>query len=263
MLNGNLGGIVAVGVPKIDDQAVNGLSGVPNSLAYMLQEVEKHHHNTQQVYGLTANKIARKSTAPVVVTGGSDAWGTELMLHDGATIEGGSATQKFDMHQLYVSAVGTANRITYLEFYSYLAGAGIACTFQDAGDTVTKVGHGFVGGEKLQLESIVGTTGINTYTIYYVINVVGDTFQLSLTSGGAAVVLTTDGTGTYFALAGANAQTLISESVVSKANVNSDVLEQPMRMVRQACNRRVSCRGWAAGGTNAISFFLGLHTYVG
>lgn len=74
--------------------------------------------------------------------------------------------------------------------------ADIAISFQDAGDTVTKVSHGIVDGTKVSFPTIVDTTGISIHTQYFVINAAQDTFQLSLTLGGEAIALTTDGTGT-------------------------------------------------------------------
>lgn len=58
--------------PSINNEATLGLAGTANSLSYRIAEVENHFHSAQQVYGLTANTMARKSTSPIVVTGGSD-----------------------------------------------------------------------------------------------------------------------------------------------------------------------------------------------
>jgi len=255
-----LGQIEALGNPPgINNEAVLGLNGVANSLSYIVAEIEKHFHTAQQIYGLTANTMARKSVSPIVITGGSDAWGTELELHNGTVIESGSATKKFDMNQLYVNAVGTANRITMLEFYANTHSANVAATTQATGDTVTKNGHGLANGTKVMLNTIVTSTGINAYTVYYVVNQATNTFQLSLTLGGAAIDIGTgDGTCNYTVLT----QTLITETVVSKSAVNSDALVIPIQMARQTCNTRITCRGYAGGGTNAISFFVGLHSYA-
>ena len=68
-------------------------------------------------------------------------------------------------------------------------------TFQDSGDTVTLASHGLSNGTKVSFWSITSTTGISTYTTYYVVNTATNTFQLSLTSGGAALPLSTDGSG--------------------------------------------------------------------
>jgi hypothetical protein len=250
-------------IDKLDSLAVLGLQGVVDSLAYKIDEIEKHNHSAQQVYGLTANTMARKSTTPIVIVGGNAAWGTELELHNGTVIEGGSATMKFDMNNLYVSLVSTANRITILEFYrNTLAADSAQVVTTDATDLFTLAGHGLVDGDKIMLKTIVTTTGINVYTVYYVVNMVGNDWKVSLTSGGAAVVLG-GGNGTcYFNKI--TAATLITETIVSKSsNAGSDDMVIPMQMGRQVCNARISCRGWAAGGTNDVSFHLGLHTYIG
>lgn len=71
-----------------------------------------------------------------------------------------------------------------------------AVTMQDAGDTVTRTGHGLANGTRVSFATIVSTTGISINTIYYVVNATVNTFQVSLTNGGAALPLTTNGTGT-------------------------------------------------------------------
>lgn len=71
-----------------------------------------------------------------------------------------------------------------------------AVTFQETGDTVTLTGHTLEAGEIVRFSVINTTTGIAVDTDYYVVNPVGDTFQLALTAGGAALVLTGDGDGT-------------------------------------------------------------------
>jgi hypothetical protein len=71
----------------------------------------------------------------------------------------------------------------------------VAVTFQDAGDTVTRTAHGLANGTVVSFSTITSTTGIAIYTQYYVINATADTFQLSATSGGAAIALTTGGSG--------------------------------------------------------------------
>lgn len=74
-----------------------------------------------------------------------------------------------------------------------------AVTFTDAGDLVTAAGHGLRNGDMLLLKSKVSTTGITVGTTYYVISATTDTFQISTTQGGAAVSLTTNGSGTFAA----------------------------------------------------------------
>jgi surface protein len=66
-------------------------------------------------------------------------------------------------------------------------------TFTDAGDLVTRNNHGYVNGDIVSFYRISSTTGISEGQIYYVINATQNTFQISQTSGGSAIGLTTDG----------------------------------------------------------------------
>lgn len=71
-----------------------------------------------------------------------------------------------------------------------------AVTFQDSGDTVTKNGHGLLNGDVVQFSAITSTTGISINTDYFVVGSTTNTFQVALTEGGAAIALSTDGSGT-------------------------------------------------------------------
>lgn len=68
-------------------------------------------------------------------------------------------------------------------------------TFTDAGDLVTFNKHGLAAGAAVAFGTITSTTGISINTTYYVINPTTNTFQLASTPGGAALPLTTNGTG--------------------------------------------------------------------
>ena len=103
-----------------------------------------------------------------------------------------------DKTVLEFATVVTTTGVTALKKY-YVLNTPIACTFTDTGDVVTAVGHGFIDDERVNLYNILSTTGIDTKITYYVISATSDTFQLSLTSGGAAVAMTTDGSGKFSA----------------------------------------------------------------
>jgi hypothetical protein len=247
-------------IPKIDNEATLGLSGVVNSLAYRVHEIEAHLHNSQQIYGNTTNTMARLSTTGFTVVGGDNAWGTELQLHNGTVIESGSATKKFDFNTLYITAVDAANKPTVLKFFSASEGAAVNCTMQNSGDTITPTGAVPADGTKIVFDSIVTTTGINIYTVYYVVSSGVSTFQVALTSGGTPIVLGTgDGTGHYHVLT----QTTLTETVVSAAAVTSDSFPYPIMAPRVTCNSRISVRAASvSGSTVGITFFIGLHTYT-
>ena len=71
-------------------------------------------------------------------------------------------------------------------------------TATNATDLFTSAGHGYPNGEAVRLYTASGTlpSGVTATARYYVINSTTDTFQLSATSGGSAVSLADDGTGT-------------------------------------------------------------------
>ena len=72
-------------------------------------------------------------------------------------------------------------------------------TSTDAGDLFTCDAHGYANNDRVVFWDLgagsVLPTGITEGTIYWVISVSGDTFQVSTTQGGGAVALTSDGGG--------------------------------------------------------------------
>lgn len=71
-----------------------------------------------------------------------------------------------------------------------------AVTFTDAGDLVNLASHGLAAGDQVAFTVITTTTGISISTIYYVVPVGVNSFQVSATFNGAALPLTTNGSGT-------------------------------------------------------------------
>jgi hypothetical protein len=244
---------------KIDNQAVQGLSGTADSLAYKVATIEGHHHNNELVFGNASNTMTADTPVKFTVVGGDNAWGTEILLTDGTVIESGSATKKFDMNYLYITDVSAANKISIVDvLYSSVAAAVTSVTTTDEGDLFTKEGHGLNDGDKIILSSIVSTTGINAYTVYYVVGVSGNNFQVSLTSGGGAVTITTDGTCSFRKLT----QSEGTKFVVSMAAVNADAAPFPILMPRVSCNNALSIRAKSeTGQTVSIGFLPSLHVY--
>jgi hypothetical protein len=65
--------------------------------------------------------------------------------------------------------------------------------------TYTRGAHGLVNGDTIALVSSgVLPAGLDTTTIYFIINATATTFKVSLTSGGSAVDITDTGTGTHY-----------------------------------------------------------------
>ena len=71
-------------------------------------------------------------------------------------------------------------------------GASFAATGDAATDTITATGHNFVNGDIIRFTALTGGTGLVTTSCYFVINVSGNTFQLSNSSGGPVLDFTTN-----------------------------------------------------------------------
>lgn len=73
--------------------------------------------------------------------------------------------------------------------------AGLPCTFNSLDNVIAAAGHGFTNGNRISFSSITTTTTVNRSTTYYVINASSNSFQISLTLNGDAVVHDVDGSG--------------------------------------------------------------------
>lgn len=76
---------------------------------------------------------------------------------------------------------------------------GTTCTFTNGTNIVNATAHGMLDDQALEFTNSPDgdvPAELSIHTRYYVVNKATDTFQVSLTSGGAAVTFTDDGTGT-------------------------------------------------------------------
>lgn len=114
--------------------------------------------------------------------------------------------------QLNIAAVGSMvdpfnNRI-YVhngvsathQYYVYDTSANLNCpltvgvTIDSATDFLTHTAHGFLNNDPVFITNLSGGAGLTNNTVYFVRNVTANTYQLSTTSGGAVVNITTNGT---------------------------------------------------------------------
>jgi hypothetical protein len=116
------------------------------------------------------------------------------------------------VNQLNIASAGvsldTANNRVYVhngvaathQFYVYNTSATLNCPLStglvvdSVADTVTQVGHTFLNNDPVFLTNLSGGAGLVNNTVYFVRNVTATTYQLSGTSGGAAINITTNGT---------------------------------------------------------------------
>ena len=99
-----------------------------------------------------------------------------------------------------ITTANTSSLAEAMEVYGTGISTAKAVTFADAGALVNRTAHGLTNGMKISFSSITSTTGIAINTPYFVVNAAADNFQVSLTLGGAAIALTTNGSGNLIAI---------------------------------------------------------------
>jgi hypothetical protein len=92
---------------KIDGAAVDGLSGVEDSVGYLLVELERHVHNVSRFWGSNGaatetNAIAATVAVPFVAVSGNDTWGTAVPICGTADDATDGLGSKHDPHFLFV-----------------------------------------------------------------------------------------------------------------------------------------------------------------
>lgn len=141
-------------------------------------------------------------------TGGSPAyarqavtWGTpaagQVSNTNAMTIDVPAGTYAFFVLMNAVTG-NTNNYIGYLPFAgaSPVKGFGTVNAAGVTADAITSAGHGLANADRVIVYNVFAEslpTGLTEGTLYYVVGATTDTFQLSLTSGGAAVDITAIG----------------------------------------------------------------------
>lgn len=134
-------------------------------------------------------------------TGGSPAYARKGVSW--AAASGGqrasSNSQTFDVPAGSYPYVGFWDALTAGNFYGYAPNGNFAPqvgTVANTGDVVTSYGHGLANDNRVLVFDIQAAgvpTGLTEGTVYWVVGVTANTFQLSATQGGAAVAISADG----------------------------------------------------------------------
>lgn len=238
------------------------------------QHIDDRLHGTELIYGNTANDMTADIPIKFTVTGGDNAWGTELMLTDGTVVDSGSTSSEFDADTLYVVSTSAANKISILEFLHSPINTAVACTFDftahgSGEDVVISAGHGLSNGDKIVLKAGGGAlpAELLDYVTYYVVDANTDDFNVSLTTGGADVAFTDDGGACFWYPVESAVQTAVQTSVtkicISMAAVNADAMPFRMPMPSIPCDNRLFIRAKSeTGQTVGVGFLLGVHIHA-
>lgn len=96
-------------------------------------------------------------------------------------------------------ASSAGNAQGYFQIGSTLRGVGTVVS--TAGDAISSNGHGLANTNRVFVSTVAGESlpaGLSASTLYFVVGAATDSFQLSLTSGGAAVDITALGDLAWF-----------------------------------------------------------------
>lgn len=109
-----------------------------------------------------------------------------------------------DYPEVVAAALLDASSGGNMWFWNWLTAAGAVWAFTALAstDVLTAYGHTLANGDRVVLKQVASAlpTGLSADTVYYVVGVATDTFQLSLTSGGAAINFTANGAGVVYKL---------------------------------------------------------------
>ena len=105
--------VVDADTSKIDDASTDGLSGTSNSLAYRVEEVEKHLHNWETWFGAALVPNGEIHVADRITNGpsefqadaGNNTWGSWLQVIGSSDTPARSGMAKYDVHRLLITAV--------------------------------------------------------------------------------------------------------------------------------------------------------------
>lgn len=134
------------------------------------------------------------------LTGGSPAYARKAITYAAASggTRANSAALTFDIPAATtVTHVGFWSAVTAGTFYGWFPAGGftpLAATLDATTDAFTSYAHGLANTNQVLVYDVQTAglpTGFTEGTVYFVVSATTDTFQLSATSGGAAITVTT------------------------------------------------------------------------
>ena len=125
-------GNIVYPVPKIDDQAVVGLTGVANSLAYKVHEIERHLHSNERWFAQAAAPAGETHVAdrfnplasnPFQVDAGNDTWGAWVQILGSSDTPDKAGNIKFDPHKIIIENTAKIGKTHCLQIAFGASGA--------------------------------------------------------------------------------------------------------------------------------------------
>lgn len=167
--------------------AATGRSAAVNGLAAVIT-----HVSALSDLGTTESSSARTAVSWTTSTAGAPADNTAQLS---IAMPAASSAVAVGLHS--ASSAGTQHG--WLQIGSTLRGVGTVVS--TAGDAISSNGHGLANTNRVFFATVAGEslpTGLSASTLYFVVGATTDTFQVSLTSGGAAVDITALGDVAWF-----------------------------------------------------------------
>jgi hypothetical protein len=175
---------------------------------------------------------AFNTSQAITITGN---YGLTSVSKTGCTLVSGSTTvTKNDTSSLAVGMYVTATSVDTM--------TGI--TSNVTTNLFTKTNHGIPNGTPIAFSALSTTTGITTYTVYYVVNAAASTFQIELAPGSGPIDLT--GTnGTNIAIIYPNEIMSINPNVSFTLKIPASAAGSNVTVVATNINRSVAkLKGW-------------------
>lgn len=147
-------------------------------------------------------------------------------------------------YEIQTLAGGRLRNLTSVDFATSPPSA-VVGTLAD--DLMTDTAHGLSNGDRVLITGSGVSAPLVAGTVYYVRDVTTDTFKLALTSGGAAINLSSDSTNQFW-----------QEVLLDGTDYEVDLLQSAVRfLTAQAADRipMITCSAIAAGNAN---YFYGL-----
>jgi hypothetical protein len=118
-------------VLEFDDVAVQGLLGTPESLPYILAEIETHLHGYERWFGLATAPVGETHRADRIGAGvaafqadaGNNTWGAWLQILGSTDTPDGAGMARYDMHRFMFTAVERSTSVHFVQVAFGASGA--------------------------------------------------------------------------------------------------------------------------------------------